>query len=171
MKRIRIKKGLELSQLCRLLPKAKTHEISGYVLENSVVYTDEYVGCSYPDWDRPISFHTHPTQYITIPSEQDVYNFLSHKGEVHLIGCGKFTWILRHTKKSRKIGDKIANCTYKDMVRWLENVNYKFAQYFLGVLGSYGYRPTKAKSVSMQISNHRKQLEKLGLEVEIIRVQ
>ncbi|MFA5767473.1 MAG: hypothetical protein WC919_06110 [Candidatus Paceibacterota bacterium] len=168
--RLKIRKGLELSQICRLLPVECGHELFGHITNTSVVY--EHGGCSYcwPNLDEPISFHTHPTKDVTAPSDRDIYNFLVRKGSIHIVRCDRFAWILRHTVVSRKVGRKLNSTRYSGFKEWSNSDNYCFDAFFQRALLEFGYRIPKAKDLSTFTTNLRKQIEKLGLEVEIIRV-
>jgi len=143
--RLKIRKGLELSQICRLLPVEHDHELFGHITHTSIVY--EHGGSTYcwPDLDKPISFHTHPCGYYeTAPSDRDIYNVLVRKGDAHIIRCDRFAWILRHTAASRKVGRQLNSTRYSGFKEWLGNDNYCFDVFFKRALSGFGYREPKA---------------------------
>jgi hypothetical protein len=168
--KLKIRKGLELSQICRLLPVERDHELFGHINDTSIVYERGGNTYCWPDLDKPISFHTHPTKNITTPSDSDIYNVLVRKGNVHIIRCERFAWILRHTVASRKVGRKLNNTRHGGFSEWLDNDSYRFDAFFQLALLVFGYKTPMAKNLSTFTTNLRKQIEKLGLEVEIIRV-
>jgi len=52
----------------------------------------------------------------------------------------------------------------------MNKFDYRFDTFFKQELSKYGYRTPNAKNPSTFTTNLCKQIEKLGLEVEIIRV-
>ena len=172
MNKIHIKKNLQLSQICRLLPTAKNHELCGYITPTHIFYEDGSDCNCRPDWEKAVSFHTHPTSLVTVPSESDIYNFLRQTdSQTHLIACFRHAWMLHHTKKSIAIGKQIHAMDCKEMNRCLRSVNHVVAKYYASVLKQYGFNEPKTSNPTVYITNLRKQIEKLGLEVEIIRTQ
>ena len=172
MNKLRIKKKLQLSQICRLLPTAKDRELSGYITPTYIYYEDGSNCDCRPDWNKATSFHTHPTNLITVPSESDIYHFLKQTGsQSHLIACFRHAWILHHTQKSRVIGKQIDKINSEKVEKRLRSVDYSFSRYFANILKPYGFREPKTDNITLYITNLRKQIEKLGIEVEIIRTQ
>src|SRR5208282_3275119 len=81
-KEIRIKPGLSVEAVYRLLPSATDFEYSGYLSKSRIRY---FRGDSHSTgmlMAKPCTFHSHPTKnpYLAdVPSLQDIYSFLFYR--------------------------------------------------------------------------------------------
>ena len=141
MLKLRIKRGLRLSQVCRLLPIAKNKELSGYIAAACIYYQQDDAILSFPDWSKPLSFHTHPVGEL--PSEQDIYAFLTSTATAHVVVGKEFAWIFRHTKRSREIGNALSEWGRENGLRWMSSHHWHLSSYVNMSLRRYGYRIAK----------------------------